>query len=30
MEVSKQDWKLFQNRIGEWQESYIEKLNNVY
>ena len=30
MEVSKQDWKLFQDRIGEWQESYIEKLNNEY
>ena len=30
MEVSKQDWKLFQDRIGEWQESYIEKLNDEY
>lgn len=30
MEVSKLDWKLFQNKIGTWQESYIEKLNNEY
>ena len=30
MEVLNQDWKLFQSRIGEWQESYIEKLNNEY
>ncbi|MBQ8391770.1 MAG: multidrug transporter [Clostridia bacterium] len=30
MEVSKQDWKLFQDRIGEWQESWIEKINNEY
>lgn len=30
MEVSKQDWKLFRERIGAWQESYMEKLNNEY
>jgi len=28
MEVSKQDWKLFQEKIGKWQEAYMEKLNN--
>ena len=30
MEVSKQDWKMFQEKIGKWQESYMEKLNNEY
>ena len=30
MEVSKQDWKLFQEKIGKWQEAYMEKLNNEY
>lgn len=30
MEVSKQDWKLFREKIGDWQESYMEKLNNEY
>ena len=29
-EVSKQDWKLFQEKIGKWQEAYMEKLNNEY
>ncbi len=27
MDYSKSDWKLFRDRIGDWQESYIEKLN---
>ena len=30
MEVSKRDRKLFQENIGDWQESYIEKLNAEY
>lgn len=30
MDYSKSDWKLFRDRIGDWQESYIEKLNHQY
>ena len=30
MEISKQDWKLFREKIPAWQESYMEKLNNEY
>lgn len=30
MEVSKHDWKLFREKIGAWQESYMEKLNKEY
>lgn len=30
MEVSKADWKLYRSRIGEWQESYMEKLIQEY
>lgn len=30
IEVSKQDWKLFQEKICKWQEAYMEKLNNEY
>ena len=30
MEVSKQDWKLFREKIPAWQESYMEKLNHEY
>ncbi|MDK2807341.1 MAG: hypothetical protein PWP24_70 [Clostridiales bacterium] len=26
MEPSKRDWKLFRDKIGEWQEAYMEKL----
>ena len=26
MEVSKKDWKLYREKIGEWQETYMEKL----
>lgn len=29
-EISKADWKLFRDRIGGWQESYMEKLNQEY
>ena len=30
MEVSKGDWKLFRARIGEWQESHMERLVKEY
>ena len=30
MGISKQDWKLFRERISVWQESYMEKLNKEY
>lgn len=30
MDYSKSDWKLFRDQIGDWQESYIEKLNHQY
>ena len=26
MEVSKSDWKLFRERIVDWQEAYMERL----
>ena len=28
--ITKADWKLFRERIGEWQEAYMEKLNKEY
>lgn len=27
MKISKADWKLFREKIGEWQETYMERLN---
>ena len=27
---TKADWKLFQQRIGGWQEAYMERLNREY
>lgn len=30
MEVSKKDWMLFRERIGVWQESYMERLAQEY
>ncbi len=30
MEVSKSDWKLFREKIGEWQEKYMAKLCEEY
>ena len=30
MEVSKSDWKLFRERIGDWQEAYMERLVKEY
>ena len=28
--ISKADWKLFRERIGEWQEANMERLNKEY
>ena len=28
--ISKADWKLFQERIGGWQEAYMARLNEAY
>ena len=30
VEISKKDWKLFRERIPEWQEHYMEKLEKEY
>ena len=30
MEVSKKDWKLFRDKIADWQEDYMDKLNQKY
>ncbi len=30
MEISKSDWKLYREKIGGWQENYMEKLNKEY
>lgn len=30
MEVSKTDWKLFLERLPDWQERYMEKLTQEY
>jgi hypothetical protein len=30
MEVSKRDWKLFREKIADWQESYMDHLNKEY
>lgn len=30
MEVSKQDWKLFRERLPGWQEAYMERLCREY
>ena len=30
MEPSKKDWKLFRDKIGSWQETYMEKLVKEY
>ncbi|MDO4977516.1 MAG: hypothetical protein Q4E53_09670 [Eubacteriales bacterium] len=30
MNVNKSDWKKFQEKIGEWQESYMDKLLKEY
>lgn len=28
-EVSKQDWKLFNSKIGDWQEAYMDHLTKA-
>ena len=30
MEISKKDWKLFREKLPEWQEKYMENLNQEY
>ena len=30
MEISKRDWKLYRERISEWQENYMEGLVKEY
>lgn len=30
MDISKGDWKLFREKLPEWQEAYMERLNNEY
>lgn len=30
MEPSKKDWKLYREKLGEWQEHYMEKLVKEY
>ena len=30
MEVSKRDWKLFRDKIADWQEDYMDRLNQKY
>lgn len=30
MEVSKKDWKLYREKIGEWQENYMDRLCQEY
>lgn len=30
MEISKRDWKLFREKIGGWQEAYMERLIKEY
>lgn len=27
---SEKDWKLFRNKISDWKEAYMEKLNKEY
>lgn len=30
MEISKQDWELFREKVPEWQEHYMERLVREY
>ncbi|MDC7287495.1 multidrug transporter [Blautia schinkii] len=30
VEISKRDWKLYRERVGEWQEHYMEGLTKEY
>ena len=29
-EIPKSDWKLFREKIGDWQENYMERLEQEY
>ena len=30
MEISKSDWKLYREKIADWQENYMDRLNKEY
>ena len=30
MDISKKDWKLFRERLSDWQENYVEGLGKEY
>lgn len=30
MEISKRDWNLFREKLADWQESYMDRLNKEY
>lgn len=30
MDISKVDWKLYRERVSDWQEHYMEKLTEEY
>ena len=30
MEISKQDWLLFREKVPQWQENYMDRLNREY
>lgn len=30
MEISKKDWKLFREKLADWQENYMDKLTKKY
>ena len=30
MEISKRDWKLYREKMAQWQENYMERLNKEY
>ena len=30
MEITNQDWKLFRSRLPDWQEAYMNRLNQEY
>ena len=30
MEISKSDWKLYREKMPEWQENYMDRLNKEY
>lgn len=30
MEISKKDWKLFREKLADWQENYMDRLNKEY